>query len=92
MSVGKQAAQRYALSDLSEGFTVRAAHHPRPGDLGWTDPGLPGGGFKTCAPAVRQRTWYFDLHPPGMECQACDSHLYVVRYRSGKFATLQFSG
>jgi hypothetical protein len=98
MRVGKSAALDYALSGLGEGFTVRAAHHPRSGDLGWSSsPGLPGGGFKTCAPRVRRLTWYFDLHPestePGvMGCHACDSHLYVVRYRSHKFATLQFSG
>lgn len=97
MKVGKSAALHYALSGLGEGFTVRAAHHPRPGDLGWTSPGLPGGGFKTCAPRVRRLTWYFDLHPestgPGvMACHACDSHIYVVRYRNHEFASLEFSG
>lgn len=92
MRLSKRAALHYALAGLGDGFTVRAVHHPRPGDLGWTNPGLPGGGFKTCAPRVRLLTWYIDLHPGGMECHACDSHLYVVRYRNRRFATLEFSG
>jgi hypothetical protein len=92
MRVSKRAALHYAMAELGDGFTVRAAHHPRRGDLGWTNSALPGGGFKTCARRVDRLTWYFDLHPPGMECQACDSHVYVVRYRNRKFATLEFSG
>jgi hypothetical protein len=91
-STSKASALRYALAELSDGFVVRAARHPRPGDLGWVEPGLPGGGFKTCGRRVDQLTWYFDLHPPGMECHACDSHLYVVKYRDGNYATLEFSG
>lgn len=97
MRVGERAALQYALAGAGEDFTVRTVHHPRRGDLGWTNPGLPGGGFKTCAPRVKRLTWYIDLHPhgteaTGMECHACDSHLYVVRYRNRKFATLEFSG
>jgi hypothetical protein len=97
MAVSKAAALHYALAEAGDAFSVSAAHHPRPGDLGWTNPALPGGGFKTCAPRVRQLTWYIDLHPEGteatgMECHACDSHLYVVRYRNRKFATLEFFG
>lgn len=93
MRVSKRAALRYAMSGLSEKFAVRAAHHPRRGDIGWTNPALPGGGFSTCARRVDRLTWYFDLHPPGSgSCHACDSHVYVVRYRGRRFAILKFSG
>lgn len=65
MKVSKRAALHYATAELGGGFTVRAAHHPRPGDFGWTNPALPGRGFETCAGRLNRLTWYFDLHPPG---------------------------
>jgi hypothetical protein len=97
MRVSKRGALHYALPGPQDDFTIRALRHPRRGDLGWVEPGLPGGGFKTCDPRVKRLTWYIDLHPHGVdtpagECHACDSHLYVVRYRNRKFATLEFSG
>lgn len=69
MKVSKRAALHHETAELGGGFTVRAAHHPRRGDFGWTNPALPGGGFKTCAGRVDRLTWYFDLHPPGMNAK-----------------------
>jgi hypothetical protein len=37
-----------------------------------------------------QRTWYTDLHPPGMQCSACDSHQYWIDLRHGGWATLGY--
>jgi hypothetical protein len=35
-------------------------------------------------------TWYTDLHPPGMECHACDAHQYWVLRRSGVWTSLGY--
>ena len=43
-----------------------------------------------CAPAVSRLTWFVDLHPPGQACAACDSHLYLVRFRHGGWHELSW--
>jgi hypothetical protein len=37
--------------------------------------------FLACGATASSLTWFVDLHPPGMGCAACDSHLYLARFR-----------
>jgi hypothetical protein len=46
----------------------------------------------TCSKAMVRLAWYTDLHPPGMQCSACDSHEYRVLLRHGGWATLGYFG
>ena len=56
---------------------LRRAGHARPGDLNYEVLA------QLCTPAMVKRTWYTELHPPGMACHACDSHEYWVLLRHG---------
>lgn len=68
-------------------FAVRVAGRAGPTDLNYALLS------STCSRAMIARTWYTDLHPPGMQCHACDSHEYWVLLRRGGWATLgYFSG
>lgn len=71
----------------SPDFKVRAAERAAPGELNYASL------KNTCSQAMIARTWYTDLHPPGMPCHACDAHQYWVQLRSGTWAVLgDFSG
>jgi hypothetical protein len=77
---------RAALSQTPN-FKLRVDAHAGPRDLNY------GSLARACSAAMIRHTWFTDLHPPGVQCSACDSHQYWVLRRHGGWATLgEFSG
>jgi hypothetical protein len=75
-----------AATRRAKGFEIRRAGHAKAGDLNYDLLA------KTCSRAMVRRTWYIDLHPPGMQCGACDSHEYWVLLRRGGWTSLGYFG
>ncbi len=65
-------------------FQLRVAERAQPRDFNYQLLAA------TCSKAMIRRTWYTDLHPLGMPCQACDSHEYWVLRRHGGWASLGY--
>lgn len=83
---GTRGGMIHAALRLTPHFQIRVAGHARPGDLNYDVLAA------TCTRAIIRRTWYIDLHPPGIQCNACDSHEYWVRLRRSGWATLGYFG
>ena len=46
--------------------------------------------LRACSRLDARLTWVVDLHPPGMQCAACDSHLYMARFRHDGWRALNW--
>jgi hypothetical protein len=75
-------AVRWARAGSESHFILRASGRPNRKDFQYEI------FTEACGPAIVSRTVYVDLHPPGMECQACDSHEYIGRTQSGKYKAI----